>query len=59
MGRPFDTSSVDTIVSGARLLATAQNLDPDQLESIVRKAVRVAGENALQSSRKKRANDEG
>jgi hypothetical protein len=49
MQKPFDTSSVDTIVSGARLLATAQDLDPDKLETIVRKAASVARENLMQT----------
>jgi hypothetical protein len=49
MQKPFDTASVHTIVSGARLLATAQDMDPDTLEGIVRKSARVARENLMQS----------
>lgn len=57
MSRPFDTSSLDTIVSGARLLATASGQDPEVMESIVRKSARIARENLLQDARVRRAND--
>jgi hypothetical protein len=59
MARPFTTvhNSVETIVSGARLLAVAQDLDPAKMESIVRKAVRIAQEAMIQDASATMAND--
>lgn len=59
MARLFTTvhNSVETIVSGARLLAVGQNLDPDTMESIVRKAARVAKEAMMQDASAALAND--
>ena len=50
MARPFDTSTLSTIVAGARLLAHASDLDPDRLETIVRKAARISRERRLQDT---------
>lgn len=57
MTRPFDTSTVNTIVSGARLLAAANGHDPETMENIIRKSARVAREAMLQDARAHRAND--
>jgi hypothetical protein len=51
--------SIETIVSGARLLAAGQELDADTLERIIRRAAHIACEARLQAARKSVGNDNG
>lgn len=58
MYRPFSTIGLETIVGGARLMATAQGLDPATMEGIIRKSARVAREATMQDTRHATANDD-
>lgn len=58
MYRPYSTLGIDTIVCGARLLATAQDIDPATMEGLIRKAARVAREAVMQDTRNATANDD-
>lgn len=51
--------TIDTIRFGARLLASAQDLDPATLEKIVTKAALLGEASRLQAVRQHVANDDG
>lgn len=53
----FDTRSVAMVRNGARLLATAQSLDPETMENIIRRSVAVAREAVLLDLRAASGND--
>lgn len=53
----FHTATLNTVLAGGRLLAVAQDLDPDTLESIIRKAARMSGTVRFAMMRQLRAND--
>lgn len=57
MHTPFDTGTLESIIVGTRLNAVSNGLDPDEIEYVIRKAIRLARETALLRARLHRAND--
>ena len=60
MDKPADLYPISllTLLSGARLLATAQDVDPATMESIVRKSGRVGCRAMQERAANERANDD-
>lgn len=58
MYRPYSTLGLDTIISGARIIAAGHDLDLATMEGLFRKSARVGHEAMMQDARRATANDD-